>query len=137
MRGLSAWFFGSALIYGVVGLVFGLIINPGGAHNQIPTHAHLLDIGWVSFALFGFFYHLFPERAATALASLHFWVAQVSLIALAIGFYLLFAGFIPVGEPIAVVASIGYLLSMLFFVLVALPIVGAPRPVEDLSRRRA
>src|SRR6185295_7240640 len=44
MRGVSAWFFGSALIYGVVGLVFGLIINPIGAHNQIPAHAHLLDI---------------------------------------------------------------------------------------------
>jgi hypothetical protein len=64
MRGLSAWFFGSALIYGVVGLVFGLIINPIGAHNQVPTHAHLLDIGWLSFALFGFFYRLFAERAA-------------------------------------------------------------------------
>jgi hypothetical protein len=54
-------------------------------------------------------------------------VAQVSLIALVIGFYLLFAGFIPVGEPIAFVASIGYLLSMLFFVLAALPVVGAAR----------
>ena len=49
------------------------------------------------------------------------------MIALVIGFYLLFAGFIPVGEPIAVVASIGYLLSMLIFVLVALPAVGAAR----------
>jgi hypothetical protein len=127
MRGVSAWFFGSALIYGVVGLVFGLIINPIGAHNQIPAHAHLLDIGWLSFAVFGFFYHLFAERAASALASLHFWVAQVSLIALVIGFYLLSAGFIPVGEPIVIVASIGYLVSMLIFVLVALPVVGAAR----------
>jgi hypothetical protein len=123
MRGVSAWFFGSALIYGVVGLVFGLVVNPIGGHNQIPTHAHLLDIGWVSFALFAFFYHPFPERAAAALAVLHFWVAELNLIVLTIGFYLLYAGFIPVGEPIAVVASIGYLLSMLIFVLVALPAV--------------
>lgn len=121
MKGLSAWFFGSALIYALVGLVFGLIVNPIGAHNQIPTHAHLLDIGWVSFAIFGFFYHLLPDRAGTALAILHFWVAQFSLIVLTIGFYLVFAGLIPLGEPLVVVASIGYLLSMLMFVLVALP----------------
>ena len=123
MKGLSAWFFGSALIYALVGLVFGLIVNPIGAHNQIPTHAHLMDVGWVSFAIFGFFYHLFSERAATALATLHFWLAQLSLIVLTIGFYLIFAGFIPVGEPLVVLASIGYLVSMLIFVLVALPVV--------------
>ena len=121
MKGLSAWFFGSALVYALVGLVFGLIVNPIGAHNQIPTHAHLMEVGWVSFAIFGFFYHLFPERAAAGLAILHFWVAQISLIALALGFYVLFAGFIPAGEPIVIVASIGYLVSMLIFVLVALP----------------
>lgn len=121
MKGLSAWFFGSALIYALVGLAFGLIVNPVGAHNQIPTHAHLLDIGWVSFAIFGFFYHLFPERAGVAPAILHFWIAQLSLIALTIGFYLVFAGFVPVGEPLVIVASIGYLLSMLIFVVVALP----------------
>jgi len=57
--------------------MFGLIVNPVGAHNQLPTHAHLLDIGWVSFAIFGFLY--------------------------------------------VIVASIGYLLSMLMFVLIALP----------------
>ena len=123
MKGLSAWFFGSALIYALVGLVFGLVVNPIGGHDQIPTHAHVMEVGWVSFAIFGFFYHLFPERAATPLAVLHFWVAQLSLIALVIGFYLLFSGFIPVGEPIVIVASIGYLGSMLIFVLVALPVL--------------
>jgi len=121
MKGLSAWFFGSALVYALVGLVFGLIVNPIGGHNQIPTHAHLMDVGWVGFAIFAFFYHLFPERAAAGLAILHFWLAQLSLIVLTVGFYLVFAGFIPVGEPLVILASIGYLLSMLIFVLVALP----------------
>jgi cbb3-type cytochrome oxidase subunit 1 len=123
MKGLSAWFFGSALIYALVGLVFGLAVNPIGGHDQIPTHAHLMEVGWVSFAIFGLFYHLFPERAAAPLAVLHFWVAQLSLIALVIGFYLLFSGFIPLGEPIVIVASIGYLVSMVIFVLVALPVL--------------
>lgn len=127
MKGLSAWFFGSALIYALVGLVFGLVVNPIGGHNQIPTHAHLLEIGWVSFALFAFFYHLFPERAAASLAILHFWVAELSLIALTIGFYLLYAGFIPIGEPIAIIAAIGYLVSMVIFLLVALPVISSSR----------
>ena len=123
MKGISAWFFGSALIYAVVGLLFGLLINPIGAHNQVPTHAHLLDIGWLSFAIFAFFYHLFPERSAESLAGAHFWIAQISFIALAIGFYLLLAGFISVAEPIVTVAAIGHLVSMVIFVVVAMPVV--------------
>jgi cbb3-type cytochrome oxidase subunit 1 len=123
MRGVSAGFFGAALIYGVVAALFGLLVFPMGAHTQVPTHAHLADLGWISFAIFGFFYHLFPERAAAPLARLHFWIAQISLIAFAVGFYLLYAGFIPVGEPITVVAAIFYLLSTVLFGVVALPVV--------------
>ena len=32
-------------------------------YAQMPTHAHLLLIGWVSFALFGLFCHQFPVAA--------------------------------------------------------------------------
>ena len=127
MNGMSARFFGSALVYGILGLVLGNIMGASGDHSQMPTHAHLMVIGWVSFAIFGFFYHLFAERAATLLARLHFWLAQGSYIALVIGLYLIFSGQTTAGEPITAVASIAYLLSMAIFALVAVPVLRGVR----------
>lgn len=127
MKGVSAQFFGSALVYGILGMVLGNVMGASGDHSQMPTHAHLLLIGWVSFAIFSFFYHLFAERAATLLARLHFWLAQATYIALVIAFYLIFSGQPDIGEPIAAAASIGFLLSMVLFALVALPVVRGAR----------
>lgn len=127
MKGLSARFFGSALVYAILGMVLGNVMGASGDHSQFPTHAHLMLIGWVSFAIFGFFYHLFAERAATLLARVHFWLAQATNIVLVIALYLIFSGQPDVGEPIAAAASIGYLLSMVLFALVALPVVRGAR----------
>jgi len=127
MKGLSARFFGSALVYAILGMVLGNVMGASGDHSQFPTHAHLMLIGWVSFAIFGFFYHLFAERAATLLARVHFWLAQATYIVLVIALYLIFSGQPDVGEPIAAAASIGYLLSMVLFALVALPVVRGAR----------
>jgi hypothetical protein len=122
MSGLPAWFFGSAILYGLLGLLLGNIMGASGDHSQMPTHAHVMLIGWVSFAIFGMFYHVFPERARALPARLHFWLAQVSFLALAVGLFLIFSGRIA-GEPIAAIASVAYLLSMLLFGLVVLPVL--------------
>ena len=127
MKGLSAWFFGSAVVYAILGMLLGNVMGASGDHSQMPTHAHLMLVGWVSFAIFGLFYHLFAERAATLLARGHFWLAQASYIVLVIALYLIYSGQPDVGEPIAGVASIGLLLSMLLFALIALPVVRGAR----------
>src|SRR6267142_3406575 len=127
MKGLSARFFGSALVYAILGMVLGNVMGASDDHSQMPTHAHLMLIGWVSFAIFGFFYHLFPERGATLLARLHFWLAQASYIVLVVALYLIFSGQPDIGEPIAAAGAVGSLLAMLLFAVVALPVVrGCP-----------
>jgi len=122
MRGVSAWFFGTAVVYGILGLLLGNIMGMTQDHSQLVTHAHMLLIGWVSFAIFGFFYHLFPGRAASILARVHFGLAQVSYLALILGLFLIFSGNTGPGEPIAGVSSLAYLLSMILFGVIALPI---------------
>ncbi len=124
MTGLSARFFGTAVIYAILGMSLGLFMGITHDHTQMPTHAHLLVVGWVSFALYGFFYHLFPKAAARALALAHFWLAQVSFVALVIGLFLLFNGHAQ-AEPIAAVASIGLLLSAIVFAVVAFPFLSS------------
>jgi hypothetical protein len=127
MRGLSARFFGSAIVYGILGMVLGSVMGASGDHSQFPTHAHLMLIGWVSFAIFGFFYHQFAERAATLLARAHFWLAQASYVVFIVGLYLIFSGRTEAGEPMTAVGSLAYLLSMVLFGLVALPVVRGGR----------
>ncbi len=126
MSGISARFFGSANVYAVLGMMLGLHMGMTQDHTQMPTHAHILVIGWVSFAIFGFFYHLFPARAATRLAAVHFWLAQLSLIALIAGLFLIFNGN-PQADPIAAISSTGLLVSMIIFGFVAWPVVRGQR----------
>src|SRR5262245_12860205 len=121
MQGLPARFFGTAVIYGILGMVLGNVMAATQDHGQMPTHAHLMLIGWVSFSIFAFFYHLHPARAGTLLAQLHFWLAQASYIVLIVGLYLIFEGKVEAGEPLASVAAIAYLVSMVVFAIVALP----------------
>jgi hypothetical protein len=122
MSGLAARFFGSAVAYAVLGMTLGLVMGITKDHSQMPTHAHILVIGWVSFALFGFFYHLFPSAAASRLAAVHFWLAQASFILLTGALFTLFRGN-EGADGLAAAGSIGYLLSMLVFAAVALPVV--------------
>ena len=122
MHGLAARFFGSAIIYAILGMALGLHMGMSKDHTQMPTHAHILVVGWVTFALIGMFYHLFPSAAASLLARVHFWLAQVSLIALIVALYMIFSGN-PGADPAAGIASIGLLLSMVLFGVIALPVL--------------
>jgi heme/copper-type cytochrome/quinol oxidase subunit 1 len=126
MTGLAARFFGSAIIYAVLGMLLGLVMGMTHDHSQMPTHAHLLVVGWASFALFGVFYHLFPSAAEHRLAVAHFWLAQISFISLITGLFLLFSGQ-PSAEPVAALSSVGLLASMVLFGVIAYPIVGGKR----------
>ncbi len=123
MTGLASRFFGSALIYAVLGMTLGLIMGMTHDHAQMPTHAHILVVGWVSFAIFGFFYHLFPTTASTKLASVHFWLAEASLLVLLIGLFQIFGERLDAGEPFAAAGSMGLLTSMILFAIIAWPIV--------------
>lgn len=119
MRGIAKAFFITAILYGILGLMMGLHMGISKDHGQMPTHAHIMLIGWVSFAIFGFFYWFFGQAVPRWLAMLHFWLAQVSFPILIVALWALFSGH-PQFDPVAGIASIGYLASFLAFAGVAL-----------------
>lgn len=120
MNSIARLFFGSSLVYGLLGFLLGLHMAMSHDHGQIPTHAHIMVIGWVSFAIFGLFYHLLGERVSPILSRLHFGLAQASLIGLIVGLWLIYSGETDY-EPIAAVSSLGYAASFIVFVVVAVP----------------
>ena len=118
MQGLGKAFFISALIYGVLGMLLGLGMAMTQNHGQMPTHAHIMVIGWVSFAIFGLFYSSQGHAVPRVVAQLHFWLAQVSLAGIVVGLWLIYSGR-PQFEPIAAVSSLAYAASFLLFVAAA------------------
>ena len=126
MNGVARVFFLSSLVFGLAGLALGNIMAASHDHSQLPTHAHTMVIGWVSFAIFGMFYHQFPAAAANKLAKVHLVVAEVSLLAILIGLYMLYGGN-KSAEPIAAVGAIVYAVSFALFGFIAWCAVSAKR----------
>ncbi len=116
----------AAILYGLVGVGFGLQMAISQDTSQLPTHAHINLIGWVSFFLFALFYHLFGEKVSTLLARVHFWLAQISALGLFTGLTLIYAGETQF-EPLAAISAMGYGASFLVFAFLAL---------TGLSRKR-
>ena len=50
MTGLAARYFGSAIVYAILGMILGLVMGITHDHTQMPTHAHILVVGWVAIA---------------------------------------------------------------------------------------
>lgn len=122
MQGIGKAFFASALIYGVLGMLLGLHMGISHNHAQMPTHAHILVIGWLSFAVFGFFYALYENSVPKIIARLHLWLAQISLAGLVIGLWLLYSGETQY-EPVVALSSVAYAVSFLLFAAAAMPVL--------------
>jgi uncharacterized protein involved in response to NO len=114
MHGIARAFFATAVVYGVLGMLLGLVMAIGHDHGELPTHAHIMVAGWLSFAIFAFFYALLGEDVPEWLGKLHFWLAQVSLAILIVGLWLYYNGQTQF-EPLAAGGALGYAVSFLVF----------------------
>jgi len=74
MNSISNWFLRIAVLYLIAGVSLGIFMAASHDHSMFPVHAHLNLLGWVSMALFAYFYRAFPAAAASRLAKVHFWV---------------------------------------------------------------
>lgn len=122
MNSVARIFFVSAIVYGVLGMALGLHMGITHNHGQMPTHAHIMVIGWVSFFLFGLYYLHFGKVTPRALSLAHLWIAQCAFIALVIGLGLIYSGRNQY-EPIAAISSIVYAVSFLVFAAAAVPVL--------------
>ena len=60
MQGVARNFFILGIVMAIAGLVLGLKMAITQDHGQMPVHAHIMVVGWLMSAVFGFFCHLFP-----------------------------------------------------------------------------
>jgi len=76
---VSERFIHIAVIYLIVGATLGLGMGISGKFVLQPVHAHLLLAGWLTLAMVGAIYKLYPAAASTKLATAHFWLHNVGL----------------------------------------------------------
>ncbi|WP_342455883.1 MULTISPECIES: hypothetical protein [unclassified Phaeobacter] len=88
-----------------------------GDHGLSPAHGHLNLIGWVSFAIFGFFYHLVPEAAEGVLPKLHFGLSVAGLGVIVPGIAMAISG---QNDVLAKLGSVLTLAGMVVFLIVVL-----------------
>jgi len=98
MRPLSTSFIRAAVIYSLIAMSIGIMMVTIDDHAQMPTHAHMMLIGFVMMFLFGLFYRAWPQAEAGWLPVIHFIVANLSLIGMAIGFWIIYEGDPDTGE---------------------------------------
>ncbi|MGX9352769.1 hypothetical protein ACS3QZ_16350 [Shimia sp. W99] len=112
MRGISFWFFGLAVLCALIGKGWGIQMSATHNHDLSPAHAHLNLIGWVGFAIAGFYYHLVPAAADHWLARAHFGAAVLGLVLIVPG---IVQALQQTGETLAKAGSVLTLVSMVIF----------------------
>ncbi|MCK5934697.1 MAG: hypothetical protein KAG89_21360 [Fulvimarina manganoxydans] len=129
MNGLARACWLGAAIYAAAGMIFGIVMSASGDHSLAAAHGHLNLLGWVSLALYGSFYSLFPVAASGWLARSQVVAAHVGVLVLTPGIVLAIDGRI---EALAKAGSIIILASMVLFALVVAR-TGTRKPATTMS----
>jgi len=122
MQGAARYFFTLAIIFAIVGIILGLHMAMSNNHTQTVTHAHIMLAGWVSSALFAYFYHQFPAIGARPIAMVHFWVQAVAAVVMLASLFMVTGGNLAF-DPGAAIGAMGWGLGMVLFAFIALPAV--------------
>jgi cbb3-type cytochrome oxidase subunit 1 len=112
MKGLPFTFFATGTVAVLIGMVWGLQMGGSEDFTLAPAHAHLNLVGWVTFALFGIYYHLTPSAAQAQLAKIHYAFALPGLVIMVPGIALSVLG---TNHAIVIVGSMLTFVSMLIF----------------------
>ena len=97
--------FQAAVLFLVVGMVWGLVMAISNDHSAMPAHAHLILLGWVSLFLFGIYYRLHPWLEGARMANAQVWAWIIGTVILAIGVALVQTGH-AAGDPVELLAPL-------------------------------
>ena len=115
MRPLSKNFVRLAVLYSLIGLGVGIMMVSIDDHSQMPTHAHIMLIGFVTMFLYGIFYRLWPEAENGWLPMIHFMIANVTFLGFSTGFWMIYAGAPEMGEMFTAPSTTLFLLNQVLF----------------------
>ncbi|MBI2877787.1 MAG: cbb3-type cytochrome c oxidase subunit I [Candidatus Tectomicrobia bacterium] len=116
-------FIKASLVYLAIGCTLGVlfILQPVYAIQWRMLHTHFNLLGWVSMMIFGVAYHILPRFRGRPLYSknlaiLHFWLANVGLVGMAICWSVVSSGGAVIYRSLAALFSLLVVAAILVFV---------------------
>lgn len=61
-----------SIVYFLIGIILGYYMGVSDSFQFTSAHAHINLLGWVSLAITGGIYHIFPTAGENKLAKIHF-----------------------------------------------------------------
>lgn len=105
-----------AVVYLVLGGLLGGAMGFTQDFSLVPVHAHVLLLGWVTLALAGIVYRLYPAAGRTRLAIVHFWIHNLGLPVFMGSLGLMLAGR-PAFGPVVGLSGLLVILGLVVFAL--------------------
>nr|WP_218627981.1 cytochrome-c oxidase [Sporosarcina sp. E16_8] len=99
----------------MLGISLGLYMSLTHIFTLTSVHVDINLLGWMSLALIGVFYHLYPNMGKTSLAKWHFWLHNIGLPVIMIAIALAILGVSPVFFPIATAGWAAILIGIFCF----------------------
>ncbi|MDB4867586.1 MAG: cytochrome-c oxidase [Cohnella sp.] len=104
-----------AVIYFLIGTVWGLVMGATQHMEYMSAHAHINLLGWASLAIIGVIYRVFPQAGEAKLAKIQFWLHNIGLPLLVISMVLFANGDHGSGIPFAVLGGVLVIASVIVF----------------------
>lgn len=106
-----------SVLYFFIGISLGIYMGVTDLFQFTSAHAHINLIGWVSLAITGLIYHVFPVAGENKLAKIHFWLMMIGVPLLSFAMILFGLGQFGIGGPISGVGGILILIGVIIFII--------------------
>ena len=126
---MGALFIRVAVVYVVIGVLFGMAMGVMEKFQYADVHAHINLLGWATLALAGLIYTAYPRAGNTKLAVWHFWLQNIGLPIFIVGLFL----FNSIGRTAIPIISSGAIIAILGIIVFAINVLTNVRPLEARS----
>lgn len=110
---MSERFIKAAVVYFLIGTIFGLVMGISEQFQYTSVHAHINLVGWASLAIIGVIYKVYPNAGQSKLAKIQFWLHMIGLPLLVISMVIFTTEYVNVGIPIASLGGLMVIASVI------------------------
>lgn len=106
-----------ALLWAVVGMLLGLYMGIAADNKLLVMHVAIMLNGFVTLAIYGMLYRLWPALKKLTLARVQFWIAMIGAAGIVVGSYFFAtSGSVPIVATASVLFIVGAALMAWLFI---------------------
>jgi len=106
-----------ALLWALVGMLLGLYMGIAADNKLLVMHVAIMLNGFVTLAIYGMLYRLWPALKKSSLARAQFWIAMIGAAGIIVGSYFFAtSGSVPIVATASVLFVVGATLMAWLFI---------------------